>query len=85
LDTGCDEQASWFTDTRYDRLREWKDFVDGSGKRVDVDGHGTHLVSLIMKIAPHADICVARVSKDAKSLDSGSENVAEASPSHPHI
>ncbi|KAJ9152004.1 thermostable alkaline protease precursor protein [Pleurostoma richardsiae] len=44
----------------------------------DTDGHGTYMVSLIMRVAPHADVYVARVAKDSKSLLDAGPNVAKA-------
>lgn len=54
------------------RLRAWKDFVDGSKKPVDPNGHGTHIAGVIANsqqgadgepngMAPSVDLVVARV------------------------
>jgi hypothetical protein len=81
LDTGYDADAVFFQPhVRRNRLIKWKDWVEDAGKPQDCHGHGTHLVSLIMKIAPEADICVARVAKDPSGLGNASENVAEVIP-----
>jgi subtilisin family serine protease len=78
LDTGYDEHADFFTITgRRNRMQGWKDWVDDSLRPEDHDGHGTHVVSLVMKIAPAADIYVARVAKNAAGLQSASKKVAE--------
>ncbi|KAE8411484.1 hypothetical protein BDV36DRAFT_274502 [Aspergillus pseudocaelatus] len=79
LDTGCNDNAPFFLSPENDfRLREWKDFVDDANHFEDCHGHGTHLTSLIMKIAPQAEIYVARVAKDPKDILGASENVAQA-------
>lgn len=82
LDTGCDPDAPFFFHPdNGPRLRQWKDWVDGSRQWQDCHGHGTHLASLVMKIAPEAHICVARIAKGAHELLESSENVAEVSRS----
>ena len=80
LDTGYDADATFFQPpSRRNRLRKWKDWVENSESPQDSDGHGTHLVSLIMKIAPQADIYVSRVAKSPKSLYGSAEKVAQVS------
>lgn len=80
LDTGYDADAVFFQNhTRRQRLVEWKDWVEESDQPKDAHGHGTHLISLVMKIAPDADICVARVAKNPMRLEESSNNVAEVS------
>jgi hypothetical protein len=78
LDTGCDDNAPFFFHPDNEpRLKGWKDWVDGSTQWQDTHGHGTHLVSLIMQIAPDAHVYVARVSKSPGELLQASENVAQ--------
>ena len=80
LDTGCDDNAPFFLHPdNGPRLKEWKDWVDGSDQWQDCHGHGTHLVSLIMKTAPEAHICVARIAKSPDTLLKAGENVAKVS------
>jgi hypothetical protein len=80
LDTGCDDNAPFFFHPdNQPRLKQWKDWVDGSDQRKDCHGHGTHLVSLVMKIAPEAQIYVARIAKSPDRLLEASENVAKVS------
>lgn len=81
LDTGYDADAIFFQpNPQRNRLVRWKDFVEDAKEPTDCNGHGTHLVSLIMKIAPEADIYVARVAKDPMGLSTASEAIAEVSP-----
>ena len=76
LDTGYDDDSVLFDSCR-DRLKGWKDFIEGAAAGTDVDGHGTHLVALIMQIAPEADVYVARVARNSKELQFAINNVAE--------
>ncbi|KAI9042925.1 S8/S53 family peptidase [Aspergillus affinis] len=79
LDTGYDEGAPFFfLPGIQSRLKGWKDWVDRSDTPQDCDGHGTHLVSLIMKCAPEADLYVARIAKDARNFSDSSEHIANA-------
>ncbi|KAF4946043.1 hypothetical protein FGADI_11480 [Fusarium gaditjirri] len=79
LDTGYDADAVFFhPNARRNRLVKWKDWVGDAKEPTDCNGHGTHLVSLIMKIAPEADIYVARVAKDPMGLNDASEAISEA-------
>ncbi|RMJ09255.1 hypothetical protein CDV36_011131 [Fusarium kuroshium] len=80
LDTGYDPEAIMFkTPKRKRRIQKWKDFVmEGSTARRDEDGHGTHVLSLVMKVAPAADIYVARVARDTEGLAHSTKNISEA-------
>ncbi|KAJ5174596.1 subtilisin-like protein [Penicillium canariense] len=79
LDTGYDDNAPIFFSSGVEgRLKGWKDWVDGSGQPEDCHGHGTHLVALVLKCAPEADIYVARIAKSPIELLDSSENVAKA-------
>jgi hypothetical protein len=77
LDTGYDINSQFFSmGTRHKRLAEWKDFSKCSSVPVDEDGHGTYMVSLAMKLAPAAEICVGRVATDSKGLRNAGISVA---------
>ncbi|KAH0538095.1 hypothetical protein FGG08_005307 [Glutinoglossum americanum] len=76
LDTGYDDDAPFFH-SRRSRLSGWKDWVDASDEPQDSNGHGTHVVSLVMRTAPQALVYVARVAKDTKHLLEASENIAK--------
>ncbi|KAL7793615.1 hypothetical protein V8C37DRAFT_378462 [Trichoderma ceciliae] len=79
LDTGCDTDALFFFDpSNSHRLKGWKDWAEESDQWQDCHGHGTHLTSLIMKIAPEAHIYVARIAKNPNELLNSIENVAKA-------
>ena len=90
LDTGCVDRSAFFNiPLRRRRLGKFKDWVANSSERTDSDGHGTHLASLIMRIAPAANVHIARVASNCSELSHASENVAEvwlrgwASSRHP--
>ncbi|TKA30231.1 hypothetical protein B0A54_15425 [Friedmanniomyces endolithicus] len=78
LDTGYDPDSLFFASLpRQKRIKGWKDFVDGSAAQ-DMDGHGTHVLSTAMKIAPYADVYVARVTKDDADFTQSRERIAQA-------
>ncbi|KAI9766615.1 MAG: hypothetical protein M1840_006426 [Geoglossum simile] len=60
----------------------WKDFWKGKEEPLDEDGHGTSMLSIIMRIAPFADVCVARIAGFDKDLGDQathtSQHLAEA-------
>ncbi|KAI9766600.1 MAG: hypothetical protein M1840_006411 [Geoglossum simile] len=79
LDTGYDSKSPFFYPaSRRKRLIMWRDFAEGTRDPVDRDGHGTHVLSLAMKVAPAADICVARVATNSDDLGKASRNISEA-------
>ncbi|KAJ5208734.1 subtilisin-like protein [Penicillium cf. viridicatum] len=79
LDTGYDDNAPFFFLPDVEgQLKGWKDWVDGCDQPKDLHGHGTHLVSLVLKCAPEADIYVARIAESPNQLLDSSENVAKA-------
>lgn len=86
LDTGFDNEALFFdlpeNSRSLDRLKGWKDFVDSTDRWQDTHGHGTHLVSLILGVAPKAEVYVARIARSIDDLLEASENVAQVSNYH---
>lgn len=84
LDTGFDPESPFFSSrVRNARVKGWKDWVSNSPEHQDQDGHGTHVMSLAMKIASEADIFMARVAKGAEDLQEASQNIAEVT--HPRL
>ncbi|KAI1286602.1 hypothetical protein F5Y03DRAFT_405879 [Xylaria venustula] len=79
LDTGYDPDAVFFSRDRKRRLRGWKDYAEKDQPRAkDEDGHGTHVLSVLMKVAPAADIFVARVTRDTRGLQNATADIAQA-------
>jgi subtilisin family serine protease len=62
LDTGVDLRHNAFKDQFPNgRVKKVEDFVQIGGTGADVHGHGTHCAALLRRVAPEADIYVARV------------------------
>lgn len=78
LDTGYDPDAVFFNRERRKRIRGWQDYVEkGQAQAKDEDGHGTHVLSVLMKVAPAADIFVGRVARDTLGLQHAAKSIAE--------
>ena len=78
LDTGCNTTAPYFYIPDVEtRLKEWTDFASGSENFVDTDGHGTYVVSLISRMAPAADLYVARISK-TRDVEGANRSIIQA-------
>lgn len=79
LDTGYDENAPTFdVPGRQSRVKGWRDFVLDSHDPVDVDGHGTHLLTLLLQIECPALFYVARVAEESHKIDTAVDSIAEA-------
>ncbi|RYP49320.1 hypothetical protein DL768_004945 [Monosporascus sp. mg162] len=87
LDTGCNPDcpaSSWFKAMPDEASRiengHWHDFVGESAQPVDEDrnAHGTAVVSLLLRVARHADVFVGRIAKNSESLIHAASNVAKA-------
>lgn len=61
------------------RIRESRSFVPGRHTSdTDVDRHGTCVASLILRVAPEAELYVAKVAEDSKTLgSSAASHIAE--------
>ncbi|KAJ6031362.1 hypothetical protein N7540_002094 [Penicillium herquei] len=78
LDTGID--LSYDQQLIYDEYSrmQYKSWVDSDPEWKDENGHGTHLATLLLRVAPNAIVHVARVfKKDRQMLDSA-QQIAEA-------
>lgn len=68
LDTGIDTRNVAFQDHNVrQRIRGWVDFIDTARSEVDTCGHGTHCAALINRVAPAADLYIARVARNFES------------------
>lgn len=84
LDTGYDAEAVFFgIQARRQRLKGWMDYVDDSEHPVDSNGHGTHTVSVLMKVAPLADVYVARIARDRACLGTATDSIRRVSVTQP--
>jgi subtilisin family serine protease len=70
LDTGLDLTHPDMADESKDGRLQYYDFVDNSATIKDLDGHGTHCTSILAKLAPNAEIFVARVFQKSRADDS---------------
>lgn len=77
LDTGFEPpEPKMDTYRDFNRIRESKSWVEnGKGEfcgqgswNKDLDGHGTHVAELLLRVAPVADIHIAQVFKTRKDL-----------------
>ena len=78
LDTGYDPNASFLAHPHKMRLKgHWKDFWEGQEHPNDDDGHGTSMLSLILEVAPFADIYVARIAGGSKNMQNERERTSD--------
>ncbi len=78
LDTGYDDNApTFYVPGRSKRIKRWRDFVTNSQKPIDTDGHGTHLLTLLLQVAPSAEIYVARVAENSKALATAEDHISQ--------
>lgn len=68
LDTGVDPRNVAFAGPVSKGLVKVEDFVTPGGDALDLHGHGTHCVGLLCRIAPEAEIYVAKVANDRNRL-----------------
>lgn len=61
------------------KVCDWVDGRDGvEDENIgDSEGHGTHIASVLLDMAPHVDLYIARVTKQRELFDSEAENVAK--------
>ena len=91
IDTGYDGKARWLSNQFKARLSQldengqisqnWKDFWESEDQPHDDFGHGTSMLYTIMRIAPFANVCVARIAGNGEHLrkepSRTSKNLAE--------
>ncbi|KIW22421.1 uncharacterized protein PV07_12308 [Cladophialophora immunda] len=91
IDTGFDGQARFVDRKLMLRLNmvptaemkyNWKDFWECEVEPQDNDGHGTSMLSLLHRMAPFADVCVARIAGKDEDMrrdpEKTSDNLAKA-------
>jgi len=91
IDTGYDGKASWLDNVTKLRLSQrgknsecfqnWMDFWKDEKQPRDDFGHGTLMLYTVTRIAPFADVCVARIAGNSADLcqhpSETSENLAK--------
>lgn len=58
-------------------IKKMATFTESSA--VDTHGHGTHTAALLLKIAPHAEVYIAKIANDGYIDDQGLENASRVS------
>ncbi|PVH69595.1 subtilisin-like protein, partial [Cadophora sp. DSE1049] len=81
LDTGIDEDHSFFKGIKRTRRARDSPFkhmqsFTGDSNAADSFGHGTNVAALILKIAPEADLYIAKISRGQK--EEGPEPIVQA-------
>ena len=61
LDTGVDLSHPDIAKAMQEGRLKYHDFIEKHSKMLDLDGHGTHCVSLVLRHAPNAEVFVGRV------------------------
>jgi hypothetical protein len=72
LDSGIDRRNSLLLKPQIgtrDPIRAVEDFLDPGGDGFDSYGHGTHCAGLLRKVAPEADLYIARVANGDSGVD----------------
>lgn len=78
LDTGFEPAEGLMVNYEHaNRIKESKSWVASGGDqevnsknwRKDLDGHGTHVAYLLLRVAPVADVHIAQVFKTRKDLE----------------
>ncbi|KAB5536136.1 peptidase S8/S53 domain-containing protein [Coniochaeta sp. 2T2.1] len=83
LDTGCDVAANCIVNLGDGEARlegHWKDWVGASTLPIDDDPkqHGTLAVSLLLRVARHTEVFVARIARDQEGLKVATDNIVKA-------
>lgn len=87
IDTGFDSGARFLNPKLKQRLYmhsgtetkkyNWKDFWQYEAVPNDSHGHGTAMLSIVLRIAPFADICVARIAGTDEDLKRDPEKTSK--------
>jgi hypothetical protein len=85
LDTGLNLAHSHFMTYPSEMRRikgHWQDFVESQKKPVDEDKgqHGTMVALLLLRVAKHAEIFIARIASTSSELQGSGDNIAKVCP-----
>ncbi|KAF5120826.1 hypothetical protein E5D57_013162 [Metarhizium anisopliae] len=69
LDTGVDLEVNGIREALKNGQLHYQNFANGHDFAPDTDGHGTAVTSLLLRVAPNADVYVARVTSDGVNWD----------------
>jgi hypothetical protein len=83
LDSGLDPENPFLIEDQQQanpRIKEARSFVHGTGPHDirDEIGHGTHALGLLLKVAPCAEIYVARIARRATLDPNTYDDIAKA-------
>ncbi|PHH90783.1 hypothetical protein CDD83_2674 [Cordyceps sp. RAO-2017] len=78
LDTGVDLSHPEIAEARADERLLYHDFVDSADGIGDLDGHGTHCTSILLKHAPNAQVYSGRVFRRSRADKDSPVIVAKA-------
>ncbi|KAK2759746.1 subtilisin-like protease [Colletotrichum kahawae] len=78
LDSGIELTSEHREKYDFEPRIQYKSWVDGHAEWRDDVGHGTHLAILLRKVAPNAEIHMARVFKSRPTGDKSARIIAEA-------
>lgn len=81
LDSGIELTSEHREKYDFEPRIQYKSWVDGHAEWRDDVGHGTHLAILLRKVAPNAEIHMARVFKSRPKGDKSARIIAEVSDS----
>jgi hypothetical protein len=76
LDTGINMDSPGITDHE-GQISNQEDFTGSSVGMADEVGHGTNTAALIFKVAPNAELCVAKVVASRTATDLTTKHIAE--------
>lgn len=91
IDTGIDmghvDMLAAISNKQIVKVCDWVDGQEGREDKNmrDSSGHGTHVASIILDMAPNVDLYIARVSKGHMISHNQADNVATVRTSHLHL
>lgn len=86
LDTGVDSENKMIRDslkphliTKQIRIKERKSWVGSDEQYQDICGHGTHVARLLLRIAPEAELYIAKISDQVDGGPESLQRIADVS------
>lgn len=75
LDTGADLTHPDIVEAMKRGLVHYYDFIQDESTMTDLDGHGTHCTSVLLKLAPNTETYIGRVFRKSKAPSSSLETL----------